>query len=525
MREHGENRRSRRLGDVDESRWTAAERDSYAGAEAFGADRYRNRSTDGYRQTASQRENSPTPEVSGSYSVESSSARYKMAGKRQRRKRRIVKGAAVAGALALVLLAGVLGVFSNINSALHEGLDSGLWSALTRVTAGDPFYVLLMGTDEDEARDGDEEFGGVFRTDTIILARVDPREQSLTLVSIPRDTQVDLGEYGIQKINAAHAFGGPTLAVQAVEDLTGVAISHYAEIDLDGFVGMVDQLGGIEVDVPMEINDEDAGGHVDAGLHTLTAWEALTLCRARNAYEEVVGQGDLYRAANQRLVLAAIVKKILASDPVTMTNAINACAQSVSTDMDVGEILDLAGKFRGFDVEQRLYSAVFPVESAYIDEIWWDLPDYDAWADMRERMQQGLSPVEEDEIDPTTGTVLATAGDSAASAVAAGEGEGSPAGNPVSGGHEGYVVVRNGSLHDGAAAQAGELLSQMGFEYDTDNADADDYPATLIVYNDASQDGEAWQIAEALGCGAPLLNDGTYAVNGDFLVIIGADWE
>lgn len=522
MRNTPDNKRSRQLGDRGASEWAHPEDDAYRGAAAFSADRYRDRSNADYRETARQRENTPTPEVSDAYSVANSKARYTAASKRHRRKRRII-GVATAGVLLVaVLLGSVFGFFGSINSALHSGLDSSLWNSLTRVTAGKPFYVLLMGTDESENRDSDEEFGGVFRTDTIILARVDPQQQALTLVSIPRDTQVDLGEYGIQKINAAHVYGGPTLAVQAVEDLTGVSISHYVEIDLDGFIGLVDVLGGVEVDVPMEIDDYDAGGHVDAGLHTLTPWEALTLCRARAAYEDVVGQGDFYRAANQRLVLAAIVKKTLASDPVTMANVVSACTGFVKTDMDVGEILDLAGQFRGFDADAKMYSALFPVEPAYIGEIWWDLADYEAWEGMRERMEEGLSPVSEDVIDPVTGTVLATAGDSAVPAE--GDAANASAAN-ITTGHTGFVVVRNGTLYDGAGSRASDVLARMGFETDVGDADSSDYPETLIVYDDASLEGEAQQIANALGHGTLVLNDGSFAYDGSFLVVIGADWN
>ena len=492
-----------------------ASTDDYRGAEGFGADRYRNRMDDSYVETARQRINSPTPDAADDYSVAESGARYAAAGKRRRRKRRIT-GIAAAVALAVVVIGGgVFGIWGGINGALHNGLDSALWNVLAQTKAGDPFYMLLVGTDESVDRQDDEELAGLFRTDTMILARVDPGAQALTLVSIPRDTQVDLGEHGVQKINAAHTFGGAPLAVQAVEDLVGVPISHYAEVDFDGFVGIVDALGGIEVDVPMAIDDEDAGGHVDAGLQTLDSWQALTLCRARNAYEEVVGQGDLYRAANQRLVLGAIVKKILASDPATMAASINSCAQYVRTDFDMGEILDLAQRFRGFDPGSKLYTAVYPVTPEYSDEIWWDIADTKAWDAMRERMDAGLSPMTEDVVDPTTGTVLATAGDSGRGVV----------GDADKGKHSGKVVVRNGTAYDGAGSKAGEALTAMGFTIDVGNADATDYPSTLVVYNGTAQMEEARQIVDVLGCGTTVRNDGTYAFEGDYLVVIGADWK
>ena len=492
-----------------------AETSDYQGAEAFSADRYRDRTNDAYQETARQRENSPTPDTQDSYSVRNSGARYAAAGKRRRRKRRITAGIAAVVVVLVLVLGGAFGLFGTINSALHNGLDSSLWSVLSKTNSGEPFYMLLMGSDESQDRQNDEELAGLFRTDTIILARVDPKQQALTLVSIPRDTQVDLGEYGEQKINAAHTFGGATLAVQAVEELTGVSISHYAEIDFDGFIGLVDALGGVEVDVPMAIDDEDAGGHVDAGLQTLNSWQALTLCRARNAYEEVVGQGDLYRAANQRLVLGAIVKKILASDPATMTNAINTCSQYVRTDLDAGEILSLAQQFQGFDSENKLYTAVFPIESEYIDDIWWDIALQDEWKDMRVRMEAGLSPLTEDVVDPVTGTILATAGDSQRGTVSKDD----------VGTHSGLVVVRNGSEYEGAGAKAGASLEQMGFTTDVGNADALDYDETVVVYNGSGQASEANQIADVLGCGSAIRNDGTYAFDGDFLVVIGADWK
>ena len=487
----------------------------YRGADAFSAGRYRDRSDSGYNETAQQRTYSPTPNASDGYSVSDSKGRYAVAGKRRRRKRRIRVAAVTAFIAVAVAVGAMTGFFGHINSALHDGLDSSLWSVLSKANAGEPFYMLLLGTDESTDRQDDEEMAGVFRSDTIILTRVDPKAQSLTMVSIPRDTQVDLGEYGTQKINAAHAFGGATLAVEAVEELTNVSISHYAEIDFDGFVGLVDALGGVEVDVPMTIDDEDAGGHVDAGLQTLDSWQALTLCRARNAYEDVVGQGDLFRAANQRLVLGAIIKKILASDPATMTSAINTCAQYVRTDLDVNEVLDLANQFRGFDSENKLYTAVYPVTSEYIDDIWWDISLDDEWTAMRIRMEQGLSPATEDIVDQTTGTILATAGDSARGKVDEKE----------AGTHSGLVLVRNGSDYEGAAAKAAKTLEDMGFKTDTGNADSLDYEETLVVYNSSGKAAEAKQIANALGCGTPFYNDGTYALEADFLVVIGADWK
>ena len=168
--------------------------------------------------------------------------------------------------------------------------------------------MLLIGADKSQDRDESGEYWRFNTEPSMILARVDPKEKEVTLISIPRDTQVDIPGHGTQKINAAYAFGGASLAVDTVSELAGVPISHYAEIDFDGFKAVVDALGGIEVDVPMEINDDMAGGHVDAGLQTLNGEQALILCRSRHNYDDI-GNGDAIRAANQRLVLLPSWKK------------------------------------------------------------------------------------------------------------------------------------------------------------------------------------------------------------------------
>ena len=154
----------------------------------------------------------------------------------------------------------------------------------------------------------------------------------VTLISIPRDTQVTIGNHGTQKINAAYAFGGPSGAIDAVSKLAGVPINHYAEIDFDGFKAVVDPLGGITVNVPMEINDDMAGGHVDAGEQALNGEQALILCRSRHNYDNVGdGDGDFIRAANQRMVISTIMKKLMDSDVATLTNTVNTLAQYITT--------------------------------------------------------------------------------------------------------------------------------------------------------------------------------------------------
>ena len=456
---------------------------------------------------------------------------------RQRKKRKRKTIALVSLAIVLVLVLGAVGTafayLQTINANMHEGVTEELEATLVDTQyAGDPFYMLLMGTDGSEERANSAEYeGDNFRSDSMMLVRVDPEGKKVTMVSLHRDTMIDMGVNGTQKLNAAHSIGGAAYTVQVVSEMAGVDISHYAEIDFDGFKEIVDALGGVEVDVPMEIDDSMAGGYVPAGLQTLNGDQALILCRARHAYDDY-GDGDRYRAANQRLVLAAIAKKILASDPATMVSTVEALSRYITTDFDVTEIVALAQNMRGIDVENDIYSAMEPTTSEYINETWYEHLDETAWKEMMSRVDQGLPPTEEDEVDAATGTVLASAGDggsasskSSASANASGASNANGGSSSSSAGtRSGTVSVRNGTGVTGLAADAAGQIEALGYTTDTGNANSTNYQNTVVVYNDSSQSEAAREIAQTIGVSLTVQNAGEYAFDTDFLVVIGADW-
>jgi LCP family protein required for cell wall assembly len=255
--------------------------------------------------------------------------------KRHKRKRRVTIVAIIAAALICGIVAAFYTFIGSLNSQFNEGISdiSVLNTVLKDTEEGKPFYVLLMGTDERKANQ-------VERSDAILLARIDTGNKKTVLVSIPRDTQINIEGHGKQKINAAHALnGGAVGSVKAVNELAGVEISHYVEIDFRGFQGLVDSLGGVEVDVPFEINDPDASidglgaGHVEKGLQVLDGDKALIFCRSR-----ATAIGDYQRQANQRMFLQALASKVLHSDPVTLINSISAVSDAISTDMNVDSI-------------------------------------------------------------------------------------------------------------------------------------------------------------------------------------------
>jgi LCP family protein required for cell wall assembly len=153
------------------------------------------------------------------------------------------------------------------------------------------------------------------RTDTIMLVYLPPGGKS-ALISVPRDSYVDIPGHGKNKINAAYAFGGPELLVQTVEQNTRLRIDGYMEIGFGGFVNIIDALNGIRMCLPNAINDRDSHIDLPKGCQNLSGVEALGYVRMRHADP----RGDLGRVERQREMLAAVAKK--AASPATILNPI-----------------------------------------------------------------------------------------------------------------------------------------------------------------------------------------------------------
>lgn len=432
---------------------------------------------------------------------------------------------------AVVLLAagGVAAAyFAKISGALNRGVDSALRGQLTEAKAGDPFYMLLMGVDKSADREQSAEYGAedaAYRTDSIILARIDPTNKKVTLVSIHRDTLVDFGANGKQKINAAYSIGaampnssGPAYTIETVSKFAGVPISHYAEIDFDGFSSVIDQLGGIEVNVPIDIKDSYAEVDLKAGTQTLNGDQALGMCRARHAYDNY-GDGDIYRAANQRMIIGAVVQKILASDPATISGSVSTLANYVTTDLSVPDILGFATQFSGFNPETSMYSGMEPTNSKFVNNTWYEICDTKAWQAMMKRVNQGLSPYSDSKQDATIGL----AGGGLASVSNTADATASTADSSAQTEYGGSVQVLNGSGVSGLAGRIAASLSNQGFETKAATANRYNYTTTSIIYVGEQNKPKAQAVADTLGLSNVRADDGTYTGEADVVVVLGAD--
>ena len=456
-------------------------------------------------------------------------------GKRRKVNRRRILRNVLIGILLMVLAAGgaAAGYIHYINGQLSSGLDKNLDDVLVPTEAGKPFYMLLLGIDKDEDRTESSDYGtdsGAYRSDSIMLARIDPQDKKVTLVSIHRDTLVNLDSHGQRKINDAFSIGGAGYATKVIAQFAGVDISHYAEVDMDSMAKVVDAVGGITVNLPVPVKDpEYTGLDLPAGEQTINGTTAALLSRARPAYDNY-GDGDLYRAANQRSVIIAVIKKLMASDAATMVKTVTAMAEMVNTDMDAGSIAALATQFRDMNVNEDIMTGMEPTTSEYRNDTWYEICNTKAWQAMMQRVGQGLPPYAKDSDDPSR-NVSATGSDNQSSNATEGNasstankpkpGEGSYGNDAPS--YTGSVQVLNASTTDGAARRVSEELQAKGFTTTASSATATS-GTTRIIYNGDASMASARGVAETLGGDVKIeANNGSHSTNVNVVVILGTD--
>lgn len=318
------------------------------------------------------------------FSATDSLARAKAARKKSRGKK-IALGVAIALVVALAGAGTAMAVYLNgINSTIQGGMDETermeLIEELAPPTSEDgSYYVAIFGSD---ARKGET----ASRSDVTMLARIDEATGVVDLVSVPRDTMIDMGEHGTQKINAAYAFGGPSQAVKTLSEFAGVPITHYVEVHFDELQNVVNELGGIEVNVPEGFYSDTSGLTIEAGEQTLDGAQALAFARERHA----VSGGDFSRAQAQRMIIEAIVEKVLAASPTDIPGIVESLARCVTTDYSVTDLVSLALDFK--DKGLTMYSAACPSYTLNQNGVSYVGTQYKEWQDMMRRVDAGLDP-------------------------------------------------------------------------------------------------------------------------------------
>ena len=177
-------------------------------------------------------------------------------------------------------------------------------------TPGEPVFILVMGHDV-AASDGRS------RGDALHVIGMNAEAGRATILNIPRDTWTDIPGRGIDKINAAHYYGGPLLQARAVSALVGIDISIVLSTGFEGFADMVDDLGGVDVDVPFAMNDPKSGAVFPKGTVRMDGGAALAFARNRS-----IPGGDFTRTQDQGILILAALSKLRDSAP-TASNALS----------------------------------------------------------------------------------------------------------------------------------------------------------------------------------------------------------
>lgn len=409
---------------------------------------------------------------------------------RVRRRKAVQRGALVASVVLLIAaLGGGAWAYSLLHSAArtmneNSQAQGDLQGALTKREPKEPFNVLLLGQDNRPGEDS-------ARADTIIVARIDPENDKVWMLSIPRDTRVQIPGKGTQKINAATFYGGPALMVETVEDFLGVPVNHYMDIDFDGFIQIVDSLGGVWIDVDTEIDDPKASSHgsytaqrIEKGYQQLDGDHALTFVRSRDFPD-----ADFTRMRHQQQFFKALADQATNLENVLkIPGMVKDVSQFMATDMGITQIIDVAMALRDMgSANVQTATVMGEWKSPYV----W--PDEERKQFLVAAMMEGRSfeetVVADTRIEPSTVT----------------------------------VTIKNGAGIEGSATATADILRGHGYAIgEVGNANQFVYDETLVVYK--TDRAAAMQVAADLPKARAIEGRGMYAFSSDVLVVVGKDY-
>jgi polyisoprenyl-teichoic acid--peptidoglycan teichoic acid transferase len=244
----------------------------------------------------------------------------------------------------------------------NDRLHNKLQQALANVHPGDPENILILGSDKRAGEEFEEDPG---RSDTTILLRIDPGDDTISVMSIPRDLKVEIPGYGTGKFNEAYSYGGPKLTLQVVKELTGLRINHVVNVDFLGFVRAVDAIGCVYTDVDRRYYHSNLGLppseqyseiNVQPGYQLLCGKKALQYVRYRHT------DTDIVRSARQQSFISDARQRISVKDLVfDQSELIDIFTEYTTSDISDGktmlEVLKLFIAARNAPIKQVHFPA------------------------------------------------------------------------------------------------------------------------------------------------------------------------
>jgi polyisoprenyl-teichoic acid--peptidoglycan teichoic acid transferase len=284
-------------------------------------------------------------------------------------------------ALSIIIMAGI-GLYAFV-SMLHAPETSKMVMATGQTVAtaeakdsnktNHRINVLLLGLD-----DGDPDNpGSPQRSDTMIVASINPEDKTVNLLSIPRDSKTSIpGRQGYDKITEAFFYGGPNLSVRTVETYWGIPIDYYVVLNWNAFIKTVDILGGVDIDVEHDMNYDDPYEnlhiHLAKGYQHLNGEKAGEYVRFR--HDEL---GDIGRVKRQQHFLSALTSEMLQTKSILkLPSLIITLSKYIHSDMDVTTMVKLANIIKDMK-PNGLHTEIIPGDFATIDDLSYWVPDMD----------------------------------------------------------------------------------------------------------------------------------------------------
>jgi polyisoprenyl-teichoic acid--peptidoglycan teichoic acid transferase len=388
------------------------------------------------------------------------------------------------------------------NTTIPEQNAPGLSDRIDRwIDPSENLNVLFIGIDRGSVP-GEE---GYTRSDVMMLASVNVQKKKAVLVSFPRDTRVTIPGYGTEKINAAHAFKGPAGAIDAVEEISGLDIHDYAEVDFDAFENIVDAIGGVTLHLDHPILDPKVGA-LPKGDVFLNGRDALILVRSRD-----LPRGDLDRIDNQKKFLKAVMEKALSvRDLPSLLRILDAAVKYLETTLEPDLIFTLAEALHDMRVEDVEFVTLpgdEPVPAA--GQPWYYVYDTAEAARLFENVRlycSALSPEEQaakasEEEPPDTVTEVDRSGVD--------------------------LSVLNGVRWEGMAAQVAKIMEGKGYSGISTGNTVNPYEKTTVYYAPGHEAG-ARMVARDLDPNGSFVieEDADVAItyDADVILVIGKDY-
>jgi LCP family protein required for cell wall assembly len=319
------------------------------------------------------------------------SRRSARGGSRARLRRRIAAWTSIS--LTAVLVVAALGIYveyRNVVDSIHHVAITDLGKRPPKYT--NALNILLIGSDSRKGtnrRFGASLADGGQRSDTVIVLHISPGRHRATVLSFPRDSMVPTyacathgkGSPGqvedlsaLERINATFADGGPACLWKTVEQQTGIRIDHFVELNFSGFIHVINDVGGVNVCLPIAIDNANSGLHLSAGEHHVKGNEALAFWRTR----ENVGEGsDTQRIQRDQFLMASLLQGIEHSDllgsPTRIFSVVKDVADAMTTDMYPSTLLKIAESMKGVSLKSVHFIEVptvqYPPDAAEV-EFW-----------------------------------------------------------------------------------------------------------------------------------------------------------